>query len=155
MKQTVIVIVMFLFCAIGCGRGNHSQSNAAIESEIQRLESAKWHPSLLGGAEGNMALFAEDFVTVQFGADLQGGVERKLNTYASMSGPEGVRFRQFLDQSHFELSDWRFIHVDAAGVVASYQVNAQSLGWKAYATSVWAKREDRWKTVFYQASMAK
>ena len=102
-----------------------------------------------------MALFADDFVTVEYGADLHGGVERKFNAHTVMSGPEGAKFRQFLDLMHVELSGWRFIHIDSTGVVASYHVSAPSLGWKAYATSVWAKREDRWQTVFYQASTAK
>lgn len=128
---------------------------AQLESEIQRFESAKWHPSSLGGGENFMALFANDFVTVEFGADLHGGVERKFDAFSVMSGPEGVSFREVLDQIHFELSGWRFVHIDSIGLVASYHVSAPSLKWKAYATSVWAKREDRWKTVFYQASTAK
>ena len=136
------------------GGGNHSQSPADVESQIQRFESAKWRPSLLG-LENILELFADDFITVEFGADLHGGVERKFDAKTSMSSPEGVKFFQLLDHIHFELADWRFIHIDPTGVVASYQVSAPSLGWKAYATSVWAKREDRWKTVFYQASTAK
>ncbi len=102
-----------------------------------------------------MALFADDFVTVEFGADLHGGVERKFNANTLMSGPEGVKFRQLLDQTHFELSDWRFIHIDSPGVVVSYRVSAPSLRWKAYTTSVWAKRGHQWKAFFNQASTAK
>lgn len=155
MKQLWILIVTLLLCTIACGRGNHSQSPVAVESEILRFESGKWHPSSLGGGEEYTALFADDFVTVEFGADLHGGVERKFNANTVMSGPEGVKFRQFLDQTHFELSHWRFIHVNSTGVVVSYRVSAPSLRWKAFATSVWAKRGDQWKTVFYQASTAK
>lgn len=155
MKQIGILIGMLLLCTIGCGSAKSDSSLVAVESEIKRLESAKWHPSSLGNGEKFTALFADDFVTVEYGADLHGGVERKFNANTRMAGREGAKFRQFLDQTHFELSDWRFIHIASTGVVASYHVNAPTLGWKAYATSIWAKRGDRWQTIFYQASTAK
>ena len=80
----------------------------------------------------------------QFDAELQ-----RLET------PEGNQFFKFLDRISFELSDWHFIHLDEVGVIASYHVSAPSLSWKAYVTSVWAKRGGLWQTVFYQASNAK
>ena len=154
MKQLEILKTIFFgLWTIGCA--NHPLPSGAVDTELMRLEIAKWHPSSLGSREKVLALFADDFVTVQYGADLHGGVERKFNASSLMSGPEGARLFQLLDQTHFVLSGWRFIHIDSVGVVASYHVSAPSLGWNAYATSVWAKRGDRWQTVFYQASTAK
>lgn len=155
MKQIEILIAMvFVLGTMSCGSGNRPPAADAIEVDLQRLESAKWHPSSLGN-EKFSALFADDFVTVEYGANLHGGVERKFNATTSMSGPESAGFFKFLDETHFELSDWRFIHIDSVGVVASYHVSAPTLRWSAYATSVWAKRGDRWLTVFYQASTAR
>lgn len=128
--------------------------HSGLDAELERLESAKWHPSSLG-VENVLALFADDFVTVEYGADLHGGVERKFNAKIAMASPEGAQFFQFLDQIGFELSDWHLLHINAVGVVISYRVVAPSLAWKACGTSVWAKRGDKWQTVFYQASNAK
>ena len=130
-------------------------SPVSVDTELQRLETAKWHPSSLGNTEHLMALFADEFVTVQYGADLHSGVERKLNFRKSMSGPEAAKVFQFLDQTHFDLSEWRFVHIASVGVIVSYHVSAPSFPWRAYATSVWTKRGGRWQTVFYQASTAK
>lgn len=155
MKQIeILTAIFFVLSTISCGIANRPPAVDAVEVDLQRLESAKWHPSSLG-RETCLSLFADDFVTVEYGANLRGGVERKFNARTSMSGREGARLFQLLDQTHFELSGWRFIRIDSVGVVASYHVSASSLGWSAYATSVWAKRGDRWLTVFYQASTAR
>ena len=119
-------------------------STSQSENELRTLESAKWQPSSFGSAEEFMALFAEDFVSVEYGANPAGGVTRKTRADAFAGGP--------LPPAKFELSDWRFVHPDAATVVISYRVNALTFPWHAYATSVWTRRSGKWKTVFYQAS---
>lgn len=121
-------------------------SASTAEAELQRLESAKWDPSSLDGPEALMALFAEDFVSVEYGANVQGGVQRKTRAQVFAGGP--------LPSAKFELSDWRFIRPDSRTVIVSYHVNALSFPWRAYATSVWANRRGKWTTVFYQASTA-
>jgi len=147
--------LLALFGSSGCAPPAAAPSPGAVDSELQRLESAKWHPSSIGSREAHLALFADDFVTVEYGADLHGGVERKIGAKTLMSGNEAAGLFQFLDQTKFDLTDWRFIHADENVVVVSYHVSALSFAWKAYATSVWAKRGDRWQTLFYQASTAK
>jgi hypothetical protein len=116
------------------------------DGELQRLESAKWDPSSLGPREAYMALFADDFVSVEYGSDVQGGVHRKTRAEVFSLPP--------LPPARFELSEWHFVRADPNVVVVSYRVKGLSFEWHAYATSVWARRGDRWQTVFYQASTA-
>jgi hypothetical protein len=150
-----LISLLLVLCIVGYAAANPASLPVSVDADLQRLEDAKWHPSSLGTFERFAALFADDFVTVEYGADIHGAVYRKLNGKASMSGPEFAKLSQLLDQTQFNLSDWHFIHIGSDGVVVSYRVTAPALGWNAYATSVWAKRGGKWQTVMYQASIAK
>jgi hypothetical protein len=114
------------------------------DAELQRLELSKWDPASAGRPEAFLALFADDFVSVEYGTDVQGGVHRRTRADV-FSGPPTA-------PAKFELSDWRFVHADPHVYIVSYRVNGVSFPWQAYATSVWVQREGRWQTVFYQAS---
>ena len=114
------------------------------DHELQRLESAKWAPSSLGSRDAFMALFADDFVSVEYGSDVQGGVHRKTRAEVFSAPP--------LPPAKFELSEWHFIHADKNVVIVSYRVKGLSFPWQAYATSVWSRRQGKWQTIFYQAS---
>jgi len=150
-----LISLLLVLCIFGHAAANPASMPVSVDAELQRLEEAKWHPSSVGSSERFAALFADDFVTVEYGADIHGAVYRKLNAKASMSSPEFAKLLQLLDQTQFNLSEWHFIHIGADGVVVSYRVTAPALGWNAYATSVWAKRGGRWQTVIYQASIAR
>lgn len=138
---TAIAVSLFLACATVPNR-----SVSETESELQRLESAKWSAESLGNKEAFMALFADDFVSVEYGADTQGGVTRKTRSELFSGAP--------LPPAAFDLTEWHFVHAGTNTVVVSYRVNALSFPWRAYATSVWTRRGGRWVTVFYQASTA-
>ncbi len=142
--KRISIACMVLLVASGCATtaGNVTASDA----EIQQLETSKWNAAQPGGREAFMDLFAEDFVSVEYGSDVQGGVHRKTRADV-FSGPP-------LPPAEFELSDWRFIHADPHVFIVSYRVNGLSFPWQAYATSVWVRRDGRWQTVFYQASTA-
>src|ERR1051325_6836401 len=159
MKTNVLYVnlksLLLVLCIFGYVAANPASTPVSADAELKRLEEAKWHPSSLGTFERFAALFADDFVTVAYGADIHGAVYRKLDAKTSMSGPQFAQLSQLLDQTHFDLSEWHFIHIGSDGVVVSYHVSAPAIGWNAYATSVWAKRRGRWQTVFYQASIAK
>lgn len=150
MTRTPMLFMALLLVASGCAT---SSGNGAVvdvmasDAEIQRLESSKWNATPAGGREAFMNLFAEDFVSVEYGSDVQGGVHRKTRADV-FSGPP-------LPPAEFELSDWRFIHADPHVFIVSYRVNGLSFPWQAYATSVWVHRGGKWQTVFYQASTAK
>lgn len=143
MKRTSIALIVLLV-ASGCA--TTSGNVTASDAEIQQLETSKWNATLSGGREAFMNLFAQDFVSVEYGSDVQGGVHRKTRADI-FSGPP-------LPPAEFELSDWRFIHPDRHVFIVSYRVNGLSFPWQAYATSVWVRRDGRWQTVFYQASTA-
>ena len=134
-------LLLFSACATSPARV------AAFDTEIQRLETSKWNPTSLGSREAFLALFADDFVSVEYGSDVQGGVHRKTRADVFSAPP--------LPPAEFELSDWRFIHADPHVFIVSYRVKGLSFPWEAYATSVWVHREGRWQTVFYQATTAK
>ncbi|HEX6642642.1 MAG TPA: nuclear transport factor 2 family protein [Thermoanaerobaculia bacterium] len=146
MKRVVIsFLAALLFASAGCTTTT-GVSIAASDAEIQRLETSKWNPSTLGSREAFMALFADDFVSVEYGSDVQGGVHRKTRADVFSAPP--------LPPAQFELSDWRFVHADPHVFIVSYHVDGISFPWQAYATSVWVQRDGRWQTVFYQASTA-
>ncbi len=146
MKRTANLLIATLLVAIvGCSTTT-GRRVAASDAEIQRLEMAKWNPALLSGREAFLALFAEDFVSVEYGSDVQGGVHRKTRADVFSAPP--------LPPAEFELNDWRFIHADPHVFIVSYRVTGISFPWKAYATSVWVHRDGTWQTVFYQASTA-
>ena len=143
MKRTSIAL-MVLLVASGCA--TTAWNVTASDAEIQQLETSKWNAAQPGGRDAFMNLFAEDFVSVEYGSDVQGGVHRKTRADV-FSGPP-------LPPAEFELTDWRFIHADPHVFIVSYRVNGLSYPWRAYATSVWVRRDGRWQTVFYQASSA-
>ena len=97
------------------------------EEELIRLEATKWDPASLLHPLELMSLFSDDMISIDAGTDLKGGAER----------------RNWAEILAFDT------------VVLSYRVTGVSVEWKGYATSVWARREGKWKTVFYQASTAK
>jgi hypothetical protein len=139
------LLAALLLVAVGCT--SSGVRVAASDAEIQRLETSKWNPSSLGGREEFMSMFAEDFVSIEYGSDVQGGVHRKTRADVFSAPP--------LPPAQFELSDWRFVHADPHVFIVSYHVNGVSFPWQAYATSVWVHRGGKWQTVFYQASTAK
>jgi hypothetical protein len=145
MRRTCLLLLLAL-CASACATTTPTPvAEPVSDAELQRLETAKWNPSTLGREEF-MALFADDFVSVEYGSDVQGGVHRKTRADVFSAPP--------LPPAEFALSDWRFIHADPHVLIVSYRVKGQSFPWQAYATSVWAHRDGRWQTVFYQASTA-
>ena len=117
---------------------------ADVNADLQRLERLKWVPST--PREQFLALFADDFVSVEYGSNVHGGVHRRTRADV-FSGPPAPA-------SHYELSDWHFVRATDDAVVVSYRVTGVSFPWQAYATSVWVKRDGRWQTVFYQTSTA-
>ena len=142
--STAVLLIALSACATS-GTGPQMAPQPGYD-ELQRLESGKWDPSTLGGRDEFMALFAEDFVSVEYGPDVHGGVHRKTRADVFSAPP--------LPPARFELSEWKFIQAASDAVIVSYRVKGLSFPWEAYATSVWARRGGKWQTVFYQASTA-
>jgi len=121
-----------------------SSPSADVHDELKRLERLKWVAST--PRDEFLALFADDFVSVEYGSNVHGGVHRRTRADV-FSGPP-------TPASHYELSDWHFVKATPDAVVVSYRVTGVSFPWQAYATSVWVRRDGRWQTVFYQTSTA-
>ena len=68
-----------LVLALLTGVGRAAEPADKPEAELVRLEKGKWDPPSLGGPTAFMALFADDFVSVEYGTDMS-GVTRKTRT---------------------------------------------------------------------------
>lgn len=143
-KLFLLVVFGVLLCST-----SKAQTSVLPENDLIRLERAKWgDPPDALTPDAFVNLFAEDFVSVEYGADLPPtGVERKTREQV-FSGPP-------LPPAKFELTEWQSIQVTPDVVILSYRVKGLSFAWNAYATSTWVRRGDKWYTVFYQASTAK
>jgi hypothetical protein len=130
-----------------------ARDGTAEDNRLEQLETAKWHPSSLGGMAAVSKLFAREFVSVEYGSDFNGLVYRKQGMERSRSG-DLAKLGAALDATKFQLTEWKVLHPSPTVTVLSYRVTAPELRWTAYATSIWARRGEVWKTVFYQASHA-
>lgn len=111
------------------------------------LEKSKWEaPGSGTGLETVIHLFADDFISVEYGTDLSGVVRKTRDEV--FSGPP-------LPSAAFNLTEWKVLRPSADVVLLSYHVKSLSFPWQAYATSVWTRRDGAWKTIFYQASTAR
>lgn len=130
-----------------CGRVAWADEPGGVDADLIRMEAAKWDPASLANPFALMAMFSSEMLSVDYGADVHGGVERRTWKEILAYGA--------LPEWKVKLGDWRALHASADVVVLSYKVTGITVDWNAYATSVWARREGKWKTVFYQASTAK
>jgi hypothetical protein len=94
-----------------------------------------------------MSMFSDEMLSVEYGADFHGKAERRTWREILAYGA--------LPPMKTQLGEWKALHPSADVVILSYKVTALSVDWKAYATSVWARRDGKWQTVFYQASTAR
>jgi hypothetical protein len=133
-------------CVVTSTSYSKTGTNSA-DDYLVKIESQKWTPQTFKSPAEFMALFAPDFVSVEYGADVTGGVQRKTREQVFSGGP--------LPPATFDLRDFKIIHPSADTAIVSYKVIGKSFKWQAYATSVWARRAGKWVTVFYQASTAK
>lgn len=124
-----------------------AEADAATDAELIRMETMKWDPASLAHPLDLMAMFSDEMLSVEYGANLEAGAERRTWKEILAYGP--------LPGWKVKLGEWRTIHASPDAVVLSYKVTGVSVEWKAYATSVWARRDGKWRTVFYQASTAK
>ena len=124
-----------------------AQPQSEADAELIRLESMKWDAASLLKPIELMSLFSDEMLSVEYGSDLQGGVERRTWKEILAYGP--------LPSWKMQLGDWRVLHPSPDVAIVSYKVTGVSVQWKAYATSVWARRGGKWQTVFYQPSTAK
>jgi hypothetical protein len=119
----------------------------AVDAELIRMETSKWDPASLLNPFKLMSMFSDEMLSVEYGSDFQGKAERRTWREILAYGP--------LPPMKTQLTEWKALHPTPDVVILSYKVTAPAADWKAYATSVWARRDGKWQTVFYQASTAK
>ena len=151
MKRFAAIVIATLVSASAA----HAQANT--DTMFQRLESAKWKPSTLGSVKAWQDLYADDMVTIEYGADPTfSGVDRVVDAKKMMQAGGEDALIKMMDQMNFELSFWNFQHVSPDVVIVTYRVGSPQFGkTHLWATSVWHKVGKTWQTVFYQASRAK
>lgn len=79
------IFALMIVLAVTAAGDAQTAARGSVESELQRLEAGKWDPASAalarkeasGGPAAVMALFAEDFLSVEYGTDVTGGVRRK------------------------------------------------------------------------------
>lgn len=134
-------------CVLAAAPAFAADPEPATDAELMRMETTKWQPASLAHPFELMSMFSDEMLSVEYGSDLHGGAERRTWREILAFGP--------LPAWSVKLGEWRALHPSADVVILSYKVTGVSVDWRAYATSVWARRDGKWKTVFYQASTAK
>ena len=142
-----LALIVILAATLSSTALRAENGSLPVDDKLIAMEKQKWTPQLFSSPEQFMALFASDFVSVEYGADVQGGGQRKTRAEV-FSGPP-------LPPATFDLSDFKVIHPDPDSAIVSYKVTGKTFAWRAWASSVWARRHGKWVTVFYQASTAK
>ncbi len=141
-------IAIFLVLSAVCAASVAAEEPAnGDDSQLIRMETEKWSPSSLAHPVKLLSMFSTEMLSVDYGADVHGAAERRTWKDIMAYGP--------LPAWKVELGEWRVLHPTPDVAIVSYKVTGDSIQWKAYATSIWVKREGAWKTTFYQASTAK
>jgi hypothetical protein len=121
-------------------------STRDLDSQLVTMERQKWR-ALAEGKFGSVAdLFAEDFINVAWLPEKGMVRQPRAEALAALA-----KFPA--SQEEIPLSDFQLVHATDGAVIVTYKA-AAPFG-LLFATSVWARRGGEWKTVFYQASVAK
>lgn len=152
MKRLAIALFLFALCSTAAD----AQPPNETDTMLQRLETAKWRPSTLESGKALQDLFAEDFMTVEYGPDPTfSGVQRVVDGKKLMQAGGEDALIKALNQMTFNLSDWHFQHLSPTVTLVSYQVASPQFGdSRLWATSIWRRVGSKWETSFYQASKA-
>ena len=139
--------LLLMFLAVPCALAEAPAPAAGSDADLIRMETAKWDPASLFDPFGLMAMFSSDMLSVDYGAELKGGAERRTWREVLAYGP--------LPAWKIALDDWRVLRPTPDTAIVSYRATGMNVAWKGWATSVWANQNGKWVTVFYQASTAK
>jgi hypothetical protein len=116
----------------------------SIEATLVAKEKQKWEALKNGGWLSLKDMFAEDFLSIGYEPDGTVRMTTKAQSFSQENRlPPGIEFA---------LSDFKVISAGKDSAVVTYTATGPI---KVHATSVWAKRGEEWKTVFYQATMTR
>ncbi|HXS51631.1 MAG TPA: nuclear transport factor 2 family protein [Usitatibacter sp.] len=139
--------IFLLLVALAAPLARADDPASGDDAQLIRMETQKWQASSLANPIRLLSMFSPEMLSVDPGADVHGGAERRTWKEIMEYGP--------LPAWNVDLGEWRVLHPTPDVAIVSYKVTGVSIQWKAYATSVWVRRDGRWKTTFYQASTAK
>ena len=116
-----------------------SAGQDSIEKTLIAREKLKWDALKKKDVNAISAFYAEDFLSVGYGAT---GVVRATK-------PEMIRAVALTDVSSYTLNDFKLVRLDEDCAVLTYRAEGK---YPIFATSVWVKRHGKWLTAFYQAT---
>ena len=127
-----------------------SKADAAIIAQLTAKENQNWDAIRTGQWMSVEDMYADDAISIGYAPDLS--VSRR--TKQEMFG------KAKLGQADFVLSDMKAVVTNQDTVILSFKVHGTDKtppgpGFVIFASSVWVKRDGKWKTVFYQASLTK
>jgi hypothetical protein len=114
---------------------------------LVRLEESKWTALGSGRWKTVEPLYAESFVSISVGPDGLLRTSNRAETFSPGTSPPAAEFR---------LSHMRVLRAGPTAAVVTYTATGP-LGFpvtpmRLFATSVWARENSRWQTVFFHAS---
>jgi hypothetical protein len=144
-KGIVLVISLAVFVGVPDGSAQgRPLAPVSTETELIAKEKGKFDAIKNGTWNDLRDMFAEDYRSIGYRPD---GTVRMVNKAQSFAPenklPVGIGF---------VLSEFNVIFADKNSAVVTYLAEGPI---KIHATSVWARRDKEWKTIFYQATMTK
>lgn len=124
-----------------------AQKDTADSLLISR-ENTKWEALKTGNFGLHDDWFADDFSSIGYMPD--GSVYRMEKS--NLSKPTNPGEKGKLPAAVFLLSNFKVVNASESVKIITYQADGPL---NLYVTTVWSKRHNEWKTVFYQATKYK
>jgi hypothetical protein len=118
----------------------HGQSSKDLQADLTKKEQLKIEKFNEGKISDIKDLFGDDFTSIAFYQPGKIAVSTKQQLVSFPALPIKLQG-----------SDFRLIRATGDCAILTYVITAGTI--KVYATSIWAKRNGKWLSVFYQDSM--
>jgi hypothetical protein len=125
-----------------------AQNNKNEDTMLINKEKQKWEALKTGKLLMQNNWFADDFVSIGYMPD--GSVYRTEKK--NLAKPTNAAEKRELPPAIFMLSNFKTITVSPGVKIITYQADGLV---NLYATTTWVKRNNEWKSIFYQATRIK
>ncbi len=122
-----------------------AQKNSRIDSLLINWEKLKWEALSKGQFGLHNEWFAQDFSSIGYMPD--GSVYRAEKR--NVSKPTNELEKAKLPAADFALSNFKVVTASSEVKIVTYQADGPL---NIYVTTTWVKRNNKWLTVFYQAT---
>jgi hypothetical protein len=140
--RIVFYTTSVLFCSVCFAQSDN------LDSMFIGREKAKWEALKTGNFGLHNEWFTDDFSSIGYMPD--GSVYRMEKS--NLAKPTNPGEKGKLPAADFLLSNFKVINASETVRLVTYQADGPI---NLYVTSVWSKRGNEWKTVFYQATKYK